>query len=470
MELNKRISDWIDAHRDELIADVSALVAVKSVRSDPRPGMPFGEGCARALDTALEICARHGFSAKNYDNYAGTADLNDKAPMLDILAHLDVVGEGDGWDTDPYTATLKDDGCIYGRGTDDDKGPLVAALYAMRCVKELGLPMKYNTRLVMGTDEESGSGDLEYYFSKEKSAPNTFSPDASFPVYNTEKGGYKPTFTQKWDATEAVPRVVHFDGGYRINVLPANAKALVSGLGASDILPLISETAEKMNVKLSVSDKDGLTEISVSGSNAHASTPDEGNNGITALIALLGLLPLADCGSTRALEALGVMFPHGDGLGKALGIAQRDDISGELTVAFSLLTMSDTGVSGRFDSRVPICADDDNCRKVVEDEMRKYGFDCRGEMEKPHHTPEDTPFVQSLLRCYEAYTGEKGQCLSMGGGTYVHDIEGGVAFGAGFPGFVSNLHSANERASVDSLLKSAKIFAAVIADMCMERD
>ena len=117
------------------------------------------------------------------------------------------MAEGAGWDTPPYEAVLKGDGCLYGRGTDDDKGPVVMALYAMRCVRELGIPMKQGCRLIMGTDEESGSGDLPYYYSKHAPAPNTFTPDSGFPLYNVEKGSYKPVLRRSWAAESALPRV-----------------------------------------------------------------------------------------------------------------------------------------------------------------------------------------------------------------------------------------------------------------------
>ena len=467
MDMQKSVSAWVDAHEKELIADVSRLVAIKSVRGDAVEGMPFGEGPAKALGEALKICAEHGFAVHNYNNYAGAADLCDKDTALDILGHLDVVGEGDGWNTDPYTAVQRD-GFLYGRGTDDDKGPVIAALYAMRAVQELGLPMKYNTRLIMGTDEESGSSDLSYYYSVEKPAPNTFSPDSSFPVYNVEKGSYKPIFKKTWAAEDALPRVTFFDGGYRINVLPADAKARVAGITADELRGICAPVAEECGVKLTVIEFENGGEISVSGAAAHASKPEEGINGLTALIKILTTLPLADCPSTLALKQLGEVFPHGDGGGKPAGIAMEDEISGKLTLAFSLLSMDAHGISGQFDSRVPICATEENCAGIVEKRLSDLGFTVKGEMLPPHHTPADSEFIKILLKCYEQYTGLPGECKSMGGGTYVHDVEGGVAFGAGMPGFRSNLHSANERLCIRDILTACKIFAQVIADMCCE--
>lgn len=100
---------------------------------------------------------------------------------MDVLAHLDIVPAGDGWTvTEPFVPVVKD-GKIYGRGTADDKGPAIAALYAMRAVKELGIPVKKNVRLILGTDEECGSSDIRHYYSVEEEAPMTFSSGRQLP-------------------------------------------------------------------------------------------------------------------------------------------------------------------------------------------------------------------------------------------------------------------------------------------------
>ena len=466
MEIQEKISRWVDARREDYLRDVSRLVAIRSVTGDTKPGMPFGEGPAAALAEALALAGEKGFFTKDYDGYVMTADLLQGETALDILAHLDVVGEGDGWDTDPYAAVEKD-GCLYGRGTDDDKGPAVAAMYAMACVRELaGDKLRRNARLILGTDEETGSRDIRYYYSREKSAPFTFSPDASFPVYNTEKGGLAGRFRRAWEAAEALPRVTAMSGGYRINVLPADAWAEVSGVTPAQAGEACAAAAADMDVTLSLTEIPGGVRLAVRGLAAHASTPEAGRNGITALISLLNRLPLADCDSTRALRALEKLFPHGDGAGKALGVAMEDEVSGPLTLAFSLFELTETGCAGSFDSRVPLCANEANCRAVAAAALEAEGFLFEGNMRPPHHTPGDSDLVRACLRSYEHFTGQKGECLSMGGGTYVHDIPGGIAFGAGMPGFESNLHGANERMDIAAMLTAIKIFAMVIYDLC----
>ena len=463
-EMEKQISRWVDEHRDAYIRDVSRLVAIRSVSGEAEEGKPFGPGPAAALAEAMKICREMGFRVTDHQGYVMTADLCAEESALDILAHLDVVGEGEGWDTDPYTAT-EIDGCLYGRGTDDDKGPAVAAIYAMACVAEQ-FPLKKNVRLILGTDEESGSRDIRHYYAANKPAPNTFSPDASFPVFNTEKGGLAARFTKSWPEQGCLPRIGMLEGGYRINVLPADAKAIVLGLTEQEAERICRPLAEQLKVQLSVKGTDGGVELAVKGLAAHASTPDQGINGITALIRLLLALPLAAHPGVDALRQLDELMPHGDSMGTALGIAMADEISGPLTLAFSLLKMDEGGIEGSFDSRVPICATEENCRLKAKVAFEERGFGFEGFLRPPHHTPADSPFIQSMLQRYSAFTGRKGECLSMGGGTYVHDIPGGVAFGAAMPDFESNLHGANERMKIEDMLTATKIFAAVICDLC----
>lgn len=462
--IREKISSWVDERREAYLSDVSRLVAIRSVSGEPKEGKPFGEGPAAALEEAMKICAEHGLTVRNYEGYVMTADMNAENTALDILAHLDVVGEGDGWETDPYSAAEKD-GCLYGRGTDDDKGPAVAALYAMQCVKEL-FDIKSNARLILGTDEESGSRDIAYYYGREKAAPYTFSPDSGFPVFNTEKGGLVGSFEKHWRKETALPRIASFDGGYRINVLPSDARALILGMDKEQLQPIVDRKVSELGGSAVLTEKNGGVEVAFHGISAHASTPEEGLNGITALIGILLELPLADNESLTALRALDSLMPHGDYSGKALGIAMQDSVSGPLTLAFSLLNMDENGIRGSFDSRVPICATEENCCGEAKKAFEARGFSFMGRQRPPHHTPAETGFVKSMLNRFEEYTGIKGECLSMGGGTYVHDIEGGVAFGAGMPGFVSNLHSANERMNIADMLTAIKIFAAVIYDMC----
>ena len=209
----EQLDRWLEEKLPALLADLETLVAINSERTEAKEGMPFGEGNAKCAAAGIEVLKRSGMKVTNYDNYVITADLKPQAPQgLDILAHLDVVPAGEGWTvTEPFAMKLHD-GRVYGRGTSDDKGPALCALYAMRAIRELGIPLKRNVRLVLGFDEECGSSDLDYYFQKEKSAPYSLSPDADFPMINIEKGGLHSGFHSNVPLAEQLPRVVEFSG------------------------------------------------------------------------------------------------------------------------------------------------------------------------------------------------------------------------------------------------------------------
>ena len=462
----EQIEAYFSDKKQLLVDTASRLVSIDSVEGEPAPGAPFGPGPAAALEEALSIARQWGLTAQNHEGYVGTVDLNGQSDALHLLCHLDVVAPGEGWTVTPPYSPKVVDGMIFGRGTDDDKGPAAACLLAMKAVKDLGVPLKSNCRLILGTNEESGSGDIAWYFARNPYAPATFSPDAGFPVINTEKGGFKPAFSKSWPAQEQLPRLRWLHGGFRINVLPGDASAAVEGLTMYDIQPYARDITARTGIMFTFAHEDGLTVIRAKGEGSHAAWPEGGNNAITGLVALLCALPLADGPCKQALQDLNALLPHGDHLGRALGIAQEEPVAGPLTVAFTLLEVTDTGLEGRFDSRVPLCATEENCLRIAKAAFEKRGFTFQGEQDKPHHTPADSPFVQILLKRYEEYSGLKGECLSTGGGTYVHDIPGGVAFGCTLPGFDTHLHGADERVRISDLMLSAKLFAHIIIDLC----
>ena len=195
-----------------LVEAVSRLVRIDSTLGPALPGKPFGEGPAAALEELLALARSWGLSGQNLEGYVGTVDLNDQETVLHILGHLDVVDPGEGWTvTEAFVPKLVD-GLLYGRGTDDDKGPVAAALLAMKAVKDLGIPLRRNVRLIAGTDEETGFRDVKWYYSRHPYAPYTISPDADFPIINIEKGHYQPTFQAAWPQEQALPRVSDFTG------------------------------------------------------------------------------------------------------------------------------------------------------------------------------------------------------------------------------------------------------------------
>lgn len=460
----EQIEKYIEDHKEEMLQDLSELVRIESTRGEKLPGKPFGEGPAKALAAAEQMMKKYGMLTKNYDNYVVAGDLSRQEKKLDILAHLDVVPVTPDWTvTKPFDPIVKD-GKIYGRGTADDKGPAIAALYAMRAIKELGIPLQKNVRLILGSDEECGSSDLVHYYGIEKEAPMTFTPDADFPVINLEKGRLAADYECVFEDA-ILPAIVELKGGDKVNVVPANAYAVVKGISEEVIKDAIEKDGS--GVKFETEVKGDQIVIRAKGTAAHASTPELGQNALSALTGLLAALPLADSKRTEAIKSLADMFPYGDVTGKALGVSMEDEISGNLTMNLGIVTMKENCLELSLDSRTPVCGNDENVTKVVDACMNKHGFTRKeGELIKPHYVPADTPFVQTLLKSYERYTGQKGEARAIGGGTYVHELERGVAFGCMMDDVDNHMHGDDEFMVVNVLLMSAKIFADVICELC----
>ncbi|MBQ2061287.1 MAG: Sapep family Mn(2+)-dependent dipeptidase [Oscillospiraceae bacterium] len=464
--IQEQLKEYFAARRAEFTEDICRLVRIDSVKGELQPGMPFGAGPAAALEEALVMARDMGFAVKNWDGYVGTVDFGPEERQLDMLAHLDVVPVGSDWTVTAPFVPVERDGRLYGRGTADDKGPAVAALYAMLAVRDLGLPMRKGVRLILGTDEESGSADIAYYYQRQSEAPMTFSPDADFPVINIEKGRAHGVFTAAWEAGHQLPRLISFHSGIRANVVPGVAEAVVEGVSAELIHSAAQLVEAETGITFELTECGNQTKITAHGESAHGSLPMDGNNALTGMLTLLCRLPLAMDGAARRIHGLNELFPHGDWRGMAAGVARHDERSGDTTLACTVLHLENNALRGEFDGRTAIGANQENTCDVIINAMAERGMalDCRHRPE--HFVPADAPIVTELLKCYEQYTGQKGEPLAIGGGTYVHNLKNGVAFGCTMPGVDNHLHGADEFAVVDDLILSAQMFAQAIADLC----
>ena len=487
----EQIDAYIDSKKDEMLKDLSELVAIDSTRQEPQEGKPYGEGAAAALDAMGRMMERCGLSVKEYAHHAVAGDFGEGEKELDILAHLDVVPVTKDWTvTQPFEAKVVGDR-IYGRGTSDDKGPAIAALYAIRAMRDLNIPLKRSVRLICGSDEECGSSDLQYYYGIEKEAPCTFTPDADYPLINLEKGRLAKAFTcEVPDAGNGQKKggaVLAFSAGDKVNVVPGKAEMAVAGIGREELLPLLENAQEITKAEFTLEPCEVNTSgcaggkcenpafrILVKGMSAHGALPYHGNNALTALLELVRVMRaegfLADDPVAEKLVGAATVFPHGDTAGKGAGIEMKDEVSGALTQNLGILKYEkEKGILyGEFDIRAPLCANDDNLTAVMKDALAGAGFAMEeGPMRKPHYVPADSPFVKTLLESYERYFGKKGTPLYTGGGTYVHDLERGVAFGCMVEGVDNHMHGDDEFMEIPMLLMSAKIFADVIVKLCV---
>lgn len=465
-EIRRKIDEWFDKHSDNMLNDLGKLIAVNSVKGPALEGAPYGRESRNVLTVAGNMLEEKGFGVNVFEDIMISADLGPTPALVGILAHLDIVEAGEGWDSDPFEMVIKD-GAVYGRGVIDNKGPAMASMYAMYCARELCPELKHGVRIILGSGEETGFEDVTSYLKKNEPPPHVFSPDSSFPVVNTEKGRFAPLFGASWTKDTALPRVISITGGKTMNIVPNRAVAEIEGINLSDVEAFCRDYSKKTGAEFSVVQDGNRLVVNAEGTATHASTPQLGNNAQTALLEMLAAMPFAESKSFGYIKALNRLFGHGDYNGRAIGISMSDKVSGELTVNFGVISLSETEFSGNFDSRTPACADEADIVGITKAAFERKGIEITSStISKCHHTPGDSPFVQTLLKIYEDYSGQPGECMTTGGQTYVHDIPGGVVFGCAYPDANNNAHGANEYIEVEQLILSAKIFTQVILDMC----
>ena len=453
--------------KDELIRDIQKWVSIPSVSAGRDGDKPFGPVVARMLDTALETARDYGFETRNIDYYAGDISMGSGEQTLGMLAHLDVVPAGEGWTHDPFGGEIAD-GKIFGRGTIDDKGPALCALYAMRAVRDAGVPLKDGVRLILGCDEEVGMSDMRYYASKLKMPDYGFSPDAEFPVINIEKGGVNVELTYRGEGeAEAEIPLYQLYAGERPNVVPAHAYAIVGTekVPCAEIEKRIAAHAAAVHQKLSVKDLgDGRAEISAEGVLSHGSLPELGVNAASVLLIALKAIG-AGAGVRPALdmmtECIG-MEPDG----ASLNIKQEDEISHNLSCNLGILRWDGENFSATLDIRYPLCTNEVEILGNIACAVSKYGVHVRRiGGHTPHHVPADHKIVRGLMQVYNELTGDDAKPLAIGGGTYSRMMPNTVAFGVVFPGQEDCCHIADEYIDIDRMMQATRIFAHAIAEL-----
>ena len=326
------VEQFIDNNKDALVRSVQEIVRFPSVEAPAAgPGAPFGEAVRGALENALNLGKSFGFETTNLDGYAGCIDYGCGEEMLGVVAHVDVVPEGEGWIHPPYAAEIAD-GRIYGRGTMDDKGPAVCAIYALAAIKAAGIPMRRRVRIILGTNEETGWGCMDHYRKVAEIPTLTFSPDADYPVVNSEKGIYHATMRCNAKTN------IRINGGTRANVVCGKVKAFVP-VEITEVEKHVSGILAKgFGVELEALANG--TEITVIGLDAHGSMPELGKNAMQAAFAMLAELPLTG-EDKRVIDILHNRFGF-DMHGESIGL-DVSDASGRLSMNPGVIAWDDDG-------------------------------------------------------------------------------------------------------------------------------
>ncbi len=437
-------------YKDELIKDLVGLVQIPSVLDrfdESNLEYPFGKDIRDALDYMLNLAKRDGFLVKNINNYAGHIEYGKGDELIAALGHLDVVPATGIWSKEKFGGEIID-GKIYGRGTQDDKGPTIACYYALKMLKDLGLNFSKRFRLILGCDEESGSRCVKKYFENEEMPSFGFAPDANFPLINGEKGIISFDIVGEFKD----PHIEYFKAGDRYNIVPDVACAKLN----IDLKKEFLSYLKKNNYEGEVDD-DVYT---IKGKASHAMAPDKGINAISLLAKFLNKYLKND------VIKLICNYLADNEYGKKLGIDCYDEEMKHLTMNLAKIDYEDNEFKIGLNFRIPKieCVNmiKEGFAKVLNDFYLIQLNDC-----KVHYVPSDDNDVTTLLNAYKKYTGDvDAKAFTIGGGTYAQSLTKGVAFGAMFKDSEETEHMPDEYMKIDDILKAAAIYAEAIWELC----
>ncbi|MCP3741093.1 dipeptidase PepV [Rossellomorea sp. BNER] len=464
----------VEKRKEDLLSDLQAFLQIKSVLDEENTSdqAPLGEGVKQALDYLLELGKKDGFQPKDVDGFAGHLEFGQGEDLIGILCHVDVVPEGDGWSVDPFGGEIKD-GKIYARGAIDDKGPTMAAYYAMKIVKELGLPLEKRIRMIIGTDEESDWRCVEHYFKNEEMPTMGFAPDADFPIIYAEKGiaDFDLVSTKKMDNHQSpVAKIVGFQSGRRYNMVPDFAKAQLSVReGHTKLIQIFEEFIKNQELQGRYYVDNGIVTFELEGVSAHGMEPNNGKNAGLYLAKFLTSISI----DVQAKSYFTLVVDHffGDSRGKSLGVAYEDDITGELTINVGKLSYdNENGGMLGLNMRYPVTFELNEAIEKIKSLANENGYKVQNFSDSsPHHVSADAPLVKTLQKVYEEQTGEEAGLISIGGGTYARSLSSGVAFGALFPGREDIAHQKDEYMYIEDLLKATAIYAQAIFELAKNK-
>ena len=492
----------IDANWDDQMETLKEIIAIRSVDEGPQTmkretgvdsegnpvyetlEVPFGEGVQKVFEYALRKGEELGFDAVNVDNYGGHLEMpgylfDEQGEMtgtaeevMGIVGHLDVVPEGDDWSGDPYTLR-EEDGRLYGRGTSDDKGPVVAAMYAMKAIQDAGFTPHANVRCIFGLDEETNWSGMIYYLQHEKQPDFGFTPDGDFPVIHGEKGVTTFELVKKFSAGNGEGlQLTQLSGGNAANMVADSARAVLMAGDKRDYdfirnMATTRKASGDMDISTRIMGKS--LEVSVKGVSAHGATPEKGVNAISQLMEFLGGLNFGNDDVNEFIAFYNECIGY-DLKGERLGICFSDEVSGDMVVNVGVLAGDKKSATITLCCRCPISCTGEQFYDGVASVTDKYDIGIvKGAYQDPLYLPKDHPMIQTMMDIYREHTGDmESEPLLIGGATYARAFNNIVAFGALFPGREDRMHQADEYFLEEDFKKMTIIFADTIYRLAVE--
>lgn len=410
---------WFDAHRAEFIEDLCRLVRIRSVSERDEGGYPFGTGCARALHHILARAQEMGFQTENDEDYCGSILLPGEIEQeIGIFVHLDVVPEGDGWTFEPYGG-VEWNGFVVGRGSADNKGSVICALYLLRFLKERGTRFHHGIRLFFGCDEEAGMRDIEYFLKKHPAPVFGFAADAPFGVCHGERGSLSATFKRPLSGRV----LTEFSAGTAANVIPNYARAVLRNIDPE-------AARARLGSEVQLTPLDGAVSAEAHGSAAHAANPAGSQNAAAVLAGQLADSGLLSEDETAAMRTLAETFSDYEGQG--IGFPYEDEVSGRLTHAGGIVELKDGELRYSVNIRYPVTTDRDALHRALEGYCQRSDLCCEQMRDSaPSYIPADDPVVDYLYRVAVDVLNPRLTKYILGGGTYGRKLTRGVSYGPG---------------------------------------
>jgi succinyl-diaminopimelate desuccinylase len=441
------LSHHLEAQRAPMKVALTDLLRIPSVCEEGATGSPFGEDVDRALRKALEIAADLGFRTRYGEGgYYGFAEIGEGVELVGILGHLDVVPPGklEDWERGPFDP-IEIDGKLYGRGAQDDKGPLLAALFAAKALMDAGVKFNKRMRFIFGTDEETLWRCIRRYTEREELPDMGFSPDSRFPLTYAEKGLLQAHLE---GPNESGLRMA---GGSAFNAVPDTM--FYDGPRQDDLAAVLDA--------LGFVYTRGVGGIEVWGKAVHAMEAELGVNAINRLCI--------------ALEAIGVRSKAvdfiagevaGDPYAARIFGACADEPSGPLKFNVGKIELGEMERLS-IDCRIPVTVPKEEVVAKLTAAAAKNGLQYRQfDWLAPLYLPLDHFVIQTLMKVYRDCSGDRlSQPISSGGATYARAMENCVAFGALIPGELMTEHQPNERAVLANLYKAMEIYAHAIYEL-----
>lgn len=463
----------VAAYESQIVEDLKGLLAIESVRDDSlmTKDTPVGPGPRKALEYMYQLAERDGFRHVDVDHIAGRIEMGEGAELFGILCHVDVVPAGSGWETDPFEPVETEDR-IIARGTLDDKGPTIAAYYAVKILNDMQVDWKKRIHIIIGTDEESGWMCTERYFQTEEMPDLGIAPDADFPLIHGEKGITTFDIVQHGRYEDKLApefELKALKAGERYNMVPDFAEAELGVREKMDyaIQAFENYLSEHQLTGRSTVDNGSLI-LQVEGRSVHGMDPSIGINAGLHLVHFLNTLALDARG--KAFTALGDRYLYDSHFGEKMDMAVETEEMGSLTTNIGVMSYTDVdGGQYGVNLRYPTGFDFNAEIKGFADAIQAQGFEIEVHThQEPHYVDKNDPFVQKLLSAYRNQTGDMTEPYTIGGGTYARNLEKGVAFGAMFKDSVDLMHQKNEYMTKKQLFDATAIYLEAIHAVCVE--